>query len=52
MVVKGPFQGLEGIFEKEISDGERVLILLSFLSGKAKIIMEKGFIEKKECLKK
>jgi transcriptional antiterminator RfaH len=45
-VVKGPFSGFEGLFERELEDGERVEILLKFLSHKAKIAIEKDFIEK------
>lgn len=46
-VVKGPFNGLEGVFVKELDDRERVQVLLRFLYSKAKIILEKDFIEKK-----
>ncbi len=45
-VVNGPFCGFEGLFERELEDGERVEILLKFLSRKAKIIIEKDWVEK------
>ncbi len=46
-VVRGPFNGLEGIFVRELSDKERVEVLLRFLFTKARIILDKDFIEKK-----
>ncbi len=47
-VVKRPFSGFEGLFERELEDGERIEILLKFLSHKAKIAVEKDFIKKLE----
>jgi hypothetical protein len=37
----GPLQGLVGIFEQEISDGERAVMLLRTVEYQARISVEK-----------
>lgn len=46
-VVRGPFNGIEGVFVRELDDKERVEVLLKFLYAKARIVLDKDFIEKK-----
>jgi len=40
----GPFKKLRGLFEKELSDGERVAILLEILQHKAKVTLPRDHI--------
>lgn len=42
----GPLQGLNGIFEKEISGDERVVLLLTAVEYQARVIIEKAFLTK------
>lgn len=42
----GPFQGLQGIFERELSDAERVVILLDTLARGARMEIPRELIEK------
>lgn len=40
-VMEGPMKGLRGLFEKDLSDKDRVLILLNYVSYQGKLIIEK-----------
>lgn len=45
-VVEGPFKGLEGVFLKEMSDRERVMILLNYVTYQGKLLIDKNKIKK------
>jgi transcription antitermination factor NusG len=45
-VAEGPLKGLRGIFQKEIDDKERVMILLSYVSYQGQLLIEKGKLKK------
>jgi transcription antitermination factor NusG len=45
-VVEGPLKGLKGIFEKEIGDKERVMILLNYVSYQGMLLIEKKKLKK------
>jgi transcriptional antiterminator RfaH len=45
-IVEGPLRRLTGIFERELSGTERVLILLSTLGCQARVKISKAFIQK------
>jgi transcription antitermination factor NusG len=45
-VAEGPLKGLRGIFEKEIDDKERVMILLSYVSYQGQLLIEKRKLKK------
>ncbi|MDP2279715.1 MAG: hypothetical protein Q8K51_16010, partial [Nitrospirota bacterium] len=40
----GPLQGLNGIFEKEISGQERVILLLTAIEYQARVVIDKAFL--------
>jgi transcription antitermination factor NusG len=40
-VMEGPLKGLRGIFKREISDKERVMILLNYVSYQGQLLIEK-----------
>jgi len=40
-VAEGPLKGLKGIFQKEIDDKERVMILLNYVSYQGMLLIEK-----------
>lgn len=40
-VVEGPLKGLRGVFKRELSDSERVLILLNYVTYQGKLLIEK-----------
>ena len=42
----GPFEGLSAIFERKISDKERVVLLLNILSQKSRVVIDRQWIEK------
>lgn len=46
MVMEGPLKGLRGVFCQELSDRERVLILLNYISYQASLIIQKSKIKK------
>lgn len=47
VVVKtGPFKSLEGIFEREMQETDRVMILLTTISFQGRMVIERGLIEK------
>lgn len=39
-IQEGPFQGLEAVFEREMSDHHRAMLLLQVLSGQARLIVD------------
>jgi len=45
-IMEGPMKGLRGIFRKELTDKERVMILLNFVSYQGKLIIEKKKLKK------
>lgn len=45
-VVEGPLKGLRGIFRKETSDKERVMILLNYVSYQGQLLIEKKKLKK------
>lgn len=45
-VVKGPLKGLRGIFKKELTAKERVLILLNYVTYQGQLIIEKEKLKK------
>jgi transcription antitermination factor NusG len=45
-VMAGPLKGLRGIFKKELMPKERVLILLSYVSYQAQLVIEKEKLKK------
>jgi transcriptional antiterminator RfaH len=40
-VMEGPLRGLKGVFQKEIGDRERVMILLNYVSYQGLLLIEK-----------
>lgn len=42
----GPLQGMQGIFERELSDSERVIILLDTLARGARVEVPRELVEK------
>ncbi|MEW5901107.1 MAG: transcription termination/antitermination NusG family protein [Acidobacteriota bacterium] len=45
-VAEGPLRGLRGIFQKEVGDKERVMILLSYVSYQGQLLIEKKKLKK------
>ena len=45
-VMEGPLKGLRGIFKKELTQNDRVLILMNYVSYQGKIIVEKKKLKK------
>jgi transcription antitermination factor NusG len=45
-VMEGPWKGLKGIFKKELTESDRVLILLNYVSYQGQLIIEKKKIKK------
>jgi transcriptional antiterminator RfaH len=45
-VVEGPFRGLRGIFKKDMTDQDRVLVLLNYVSYQGRLITEKTKLKK------
>lgn len=41
VVNEGPLQGLAGVFEQELSDGERAVVLLKTVEYQARVLVEK-----------
>jgi transcriptional antiterminator RfaH len=46
MIEDGPFQSLHGTVERELSDSERLVVLLSSISYQGRIIIEKAMVKK------
>jgi transcription antitermination factor NusG len=45
-VVEGPLKGLRGIFKRELSDADRVLILMNYVSYQGQLVIEKKKLKK------
>jgi len=45
-VVEGPLKGLRGIFKKDLSDQDRVMILLNYVSYQGQLLIEKKKLKK------
>ncbi|MGB2906093.1 MAG: transcription termination/antitermination NusG family protein [Candidatus Aminicenantaceae bacterium] len=45
-IMEGPLKGLKGIFKREMTQNERVLILLNYVSYQGKLIVEKKKLRK------
>jgi transcription antitermination factor NusG len=45
-IMEGPMKGLRGVFRKEMTDKERVVILLSYVSYQGQLIIEKKKLKK------
>jgi transcriptional antiterminator RfaH len=46
MIKKGPFSNLTGIFERELKDSERVMILLTTVNYQSHIMVDREFVMK------
>lgn len=45
-VMEGPLKGLRGIFQRELSDHDRVLILLNYVSYQGQLVIERKKLKK------
>lgn len=45
-IMEGPMKGLRGVFRKEMTDKERVVILLNYVSYQGQLIIEKKKLKK------
>jgi transcription antitermination factor NusG len=45
-VVEGPLKGLRGIFKRELSDADRVLILMNYVSYQGQLVIERKKLKK------
>jgi len=45
-IMEGPLKGLRGIFRKELTEKERVIILLNYVSYQGQLIIEKKKLKK------
>lgn len=45
-VAEGPLKGLRGVFQKELGDKDRVMILLSYVSYQGQLLIEKDKLKK------
>jgi transcription antitermination factor NusG len=45
-VVEGPLRGLRGVFVKEMSDRERVMVLLDYISYQGSLLIERRKLKK------
>ena len=45
-VVEGPLRGLRGLFQKEVGEKERVMILLNYVSYQGMLLIEKEKLKK------
>ena len=45
-VVEGPLKGLKGVFKRELSDADRVLILLNYVSYQGQLVIERKKLKK------
>ncbi len=45
-IVEGPLKGLKGVFRKEVGAGERVMILLNYVSYQGTLLIEKDKLKK------
>lgn len=44
-IMEGPLQGLEAVFERELSDEQRVIVLMQALSYKARVVIDRESVE-------
>ena len=44
-IIEGPLQGLEAVFEQELSDQQRVIVLLQTLAYKARVVIDRESVE-------
>lgn len=44
-IVDGPFKGLEGIFDEELKDGEKVMILLSLMGRQVEVKLDRELLD-------
>lgn len=45
-VVEGPLKGIKGVFKRELSEGDRVIILLNYVSYQGQLLIEKKKLKK------
>jgi len=45
-VVTGPWKGLRGVFRKQMSDQDRVIVLLNYVSYQGQLLIEKSKLKK------
>ena len=45
-IMEGPMKGLRGVFRKELTEKERVVMLLNYVSYQAQLIIEKKKVKK------
>ena len=43
-ITEGPFVGLEGVFERELTGSQRIALLLNAVTYQARIIIDKNFV--------
>ncbi len=48
VITRGPFEGYAAIFDKQLSDGERVRVLINFLQNYTPCEMNAEFVEKRK----
>ncbi|MBF0559374.1 MAG: hypothetical protein HQL08_11415 [Nitrospirae bacterium] len=46
-IMEGPFRGFMGIFEKEMKDSDRIIVLLNTIEYQARVNIDKEFLVKK-----
>jgi transcriptional antiterminator RfaH len=46
IVQQGPLEGLRGVLEQEVTDDERVVVLLEAIEYQARLLIDKGFLKK------
>jgi transcriptional antiterminator RfaH len=44
-ILEGPLQGLEAVFERDLSDKQRVIVLMQALSYKARVVIDREHVE-------
>jgi transcriptional antiterminator RfaH len=44
-IMEGPLQGLEAVFERELSDEQRVIVLMQAVSYKARVVIDRASVE-------
>jgi transcriptional antiterminator RfaH len=45
-IKQGPFRNLIGIFEREVGDRDRIQILLTTTSYQARLVLDRGLVER------
>lgn len=46
VIIDGPLKDFTGVFERELTESERVAVLLNSISYQARVVVEKAFIRK------